>query len=352
MIITILVQVFCSNCASDELILYIDDDGNVRWALNGKDGGPKKVPAKYRLLVVCRSCSAELQDVMVESVSAPPPSVFLDSLYTMHSELSKLQAKIEAYLPGYKQLVEAMEAADCSPDRVEVQNPMHKLVKAQLDLSDAFSTLAVDSQRLKVLKPKSHVQEKLLRNVMMGTYRSYSDNMFSFRNLKNHLSEFVPMETMSMIQTSLSMQSLERVHVVIQQLTFEAMNLEKQCKLDDAFLLPIITISKHMDTEFKEFVEDRNESWETHSQAVMKFIEEEIKNDHRRIKIDSVMLRYRQPQVIHYLVVSQCSSLIHECYRELQAKTIDRQFKMVKESLHDACEKLDNILLKINATGV
>lgn len=342
------MQVFCSNCASDELILYIDDDGNVRWALNGKDGSPKTVPVKYRLLVVCRNCSEELQSLIVESVSAPPPSVFLDSLYTLHTELSKLQAKIEAYLPGYKQLVEAMEAVDCSPDHVEVQNPMHKLVKAQLDLSDAFSTLAVDSQRLKVLKPKSHIQEKLLRNVMMGMYNSYSDNMFSFRNLKNHLSEFVPMETLSLIQASLSMQSLERVHVVVQQLTFEALALEQQYKLDDAFLLPIITISKHMDTEFKEFVENRKESWEAHSQAVLTFIEEEMKSSHRRIKIDNVMLRCRQPHVIHYLVVSQCSSLIHECYRELQAKTIDREFRMVKESLHEACEKLDNILLKIN----
>lgn len=345
-------QVFCSNCAADELILYINEDGSVRWALNGKDGGPTKVPARYRLLVVCRNCSVELQDIILEGMSAPPPSVFLDSLFTLQSQLSKLQAKIEANLPGYKQLVESMEAADCSPKRVEDKHPMRKLVKAQLDLSDAFSTLAIDSQRLKALKPNGHVQEKLLRNVMMGMYRTYSDNMFSFRNLKNHLSEFVPMETMGMIQASLSQQSLERVHVVVQQLTLEALNLEHQYKLDNAFLTPIITISKHMDTEFKDFVEQREENWEAHSKAVMKFIEEELKNRRPRIQINSMVLLYRQPHVIQYLVVSQCSSLIHECYRELQAKTIEREFKMVKESLHEACEKLDSILLKLNAIGV
>ena len=290
--------------------------------------------------------------MMLESVSAPPPSIFLDSLFTLHSQLSALCVKIESALPGYKQLVEAMDAADCSPDHVKEKNPMRKLTKAQLDLSDAFSTLAVDSQRLKALKPRTHVQEKLLRNVMIGMYRSYSDNMYSFRNLKNHLSEMVPIETLSMMQASLSQQSLERVHVVIQQLTFEALNLEQQYKLDDTFLLPIITISKHVDTEFKEFIESHTESWETHCQAVLKFIEEEIKNHRKRIKIDGDMLRCQRPQVIHYLVVSQCSSLIHECYRELQAKTIDREFKMVKKSLHEACKQLDEILIKLNAVGV
>jgi hypothetical protein len=348
----VFLQVFCSNCAAEELILYTDDDGSVRWALNGKDGGPSKVPAKYRLLVVCRNCAAELQDIMVEGISAPPPSVFLDSVFTLHSQLSNHQAKIESALPGYKRLVEAMDAADSSPDHVKEKNPMQKLIKAQLDLSDAFSTLAVESQRLKALKPKSHTQEKLLRNVMMGMYHSYSDNMYSFRNLKNHLSELVPMQTLSLIQTSLSQQSLERVHVVVQQLTFEALNLQEKYKLDSSFLLPIVNISKHMDTEFKEFIE-RKDSWDVHCQVIQKFIEEEIGNHHHRIKIDGAMLRRRDPHhAIHYLVVSQCSSLIHECYRELLAKTIDREFKLVKESLHEACEQLDRVLTKLNATGV
>lgn len=345
-------QVFCSNCANDELILYIDENGEVKWGLNGKAGGPTKVPEKYRLLVLCSSCSLELQGMLMESVSKPPPSVFFDSLHTLHSQLSKVSAKIDKDLPDYKQLVEAMDASDSSPDHVKEKHPMRLLIKAHVDLSDAFSCLAVESQKLKVLKPKSPIQEKLLRNIMVGVHRSYSNNMFSFRNLKNHLSELVPMETLKLIQSNLSLQTLERVHVLIQHLTFEALYLQGQFNFDDRFFAPIITISKHMDAEFKEFIEARDESWERHTKAIMEFIQEETKSKKRLIKIDSEVLRCHQAHVIHYLVVSQCSSLIHECYRELQAKTMDREFRMVKESLSEACEKLDMILVTQNAIGV
>lgn len=339
-------QVFCSNCAGEDLILYLDEDEEVRWALNGKEGGPTDKPDRFRLLVVCQSCSLELQDILVEKICRPRPSVFLDSLTNLHAKLSKELALIETNMPGYKQLVESMEASDCSPRHIEDRHPMRRLIKAQLDLSDAFSSLAVDSQVLKTLRPKSHLQEKLLRNVMMGTYRSYSDNMFSFRNLKNHLTELVPIETMGVIQESLSQQSMERVHVIVQQLIYEALNLEHKYRFDNGFFTPIITISNHIDSEFKEFTERRGESWGDHGKVIMRFIEEQMKNGHNMIKIDEAL---RQTKTVHYLVVSQCASLIHECYRELQAKTIDREFKMVKESLREGCEKLDSTLLTLNS---
>ncbi len=345
-------QVFCSKCATDELILYMDENGEVMWALNGKEGGPKEVPQKFRLLHVCQNCSTELQGMLAESVCAPPPCTFLDSLNALHTELSALQAKIAMNLPEYNQLVEAMDVADSSLSHVKEKNPMQKLIKAQSDLSDAFSSLAVESQKLKRLKPKSYIQEKLLRNIMVMTYRAYSDNMFSFRNLKNHLSELVPMETLEVIQTTLSQRSLERVHVVIQQLTLEALQLEHRHKFDNKFFTPIVNISKWIDIEFKEFIEERGESWEDHNTVIKKFIEEELKFKHLRIKLDPNMLDQYPTQVIHYLVVSQCSSVIHECYRELQAKTIDREFRKVKKSLHEGCKELDGILVFLHDIGV
>lgn len=342
-------QVFCSNCVIDELILYFDEAGEVKWALNGKDGGPTKEPEKFRLLTICLNCSTELYNMLMEEISAPPPPVFLDTLEGLHSELSKMQAKIDSTLPGYTHLVECMDMTDNSPSHVAERHPMRKLIKTQSDLSDAFSSLAVESQKLKQMKPISRTQEKLLRNVMLGMYRFYSENMFSFRNLKNHLAEIVPMETLDAIQATLSMQSMERIHVVIQQLVLEALKLEHQYKIDSKFFSPIIDITNSMDVEFKEFFNERGEDWEEHNEVVMKFIEKEMTSDRRLIKINKGVLRQGQPQVIHYLVVSQCSSIIHECYRELQAKTIDREFRKVKENLHDACEQLDMILLRMNS---
>lgn len=254
---------------------------------------------------------------------------------------------MESNLPNYKQLVESMDATDQSP---KDRHPLRRLIKTQSDLSDAFSCLAVESQKLKQLMPETRTQEKLRRNVIVGTYRFYSDNMFSFRNLKNHLSELIPIKTLDIIQSMLSLQCMERIHVIIQQLTLEALHLETVFKFDDRFFAPIILISQNMDIEFKDFIDQRdNENWDTHNKVVSQFIHEEMKNKRNLIKINSDVLKCNHPQVIHYLVVSQCSSLIHECYRELQAKTIDREFKKVKESLYDACQKLDTILVSINS---
>ena len=342
-------QVFCSICATEELILYFDETRKVRWALNGKDGGPTKAPEKFCLLVICLNCSTELNKMMNENVSAPPSHGFLDTLEALHSQLSKMQAKIDSNLPGYTYLVECMDVTDNSPSQVEIRHPLRTLIKTQSDLSDAFSSFAVESQKLKRMKPATQMQEKLLRNMMLGVYRFYSENMFSFRNLKNHLAEIIPMETLGDIQDTLSTQSMERIHVVIQQLTLEALKLEHRYKFDNKFFSPIIDIANIMDVEFQEFAHKRGDNWNEHNQIVMEFIEKEMKSDRQLLKINKGALKQGHPQVIHYLVVSQCSSIIHECYRELQAKTIDREFSKVKENLHDACEQLDMVLIRMNS---
>ncbi len=341
-------QVFCAKCVNDDLLLYFDDAGKVKWALNGKDGGPTKEPVKFRLLTICHKCSSVLHATLMDDLCAVPPPVFLDKLKSLHTNLSTMQSKIDASLPTYMHLVECMEMSDDSPSHVAERHPLRKLIKAQTDLSDAFSSLAVESQKLKQLKPSTRTQQKLLKCVMMGTYRFYSDSMFSFRNLKNHLAEIVPMETLGDIQATVSLQAIERVEVLIQQLVLEALALEGQFKFDCDFFGYIIDITNSMDKEFKDFVISRQEDWDEHHAFVMEFIEKEIKEHRRLIKINESVRKLKKPWVIHHLVVSQCSSIIHECYRDLQAKTIDREFKGVKLKLQTACLKLDEILVQLN----
>ena len=342
-------QVFCSNCVSEDLILYINDVGKVQWALNGKDGSLTKEPEKFRLLTICLNCSTELNSMLKEDLSSPPPPIFLGTLEVLHSQLSKMQAKIDSTLPGYTYIVECMDMTDNSPNHIKVKHPMRTLIKTQSDLSDAFSSLAVESQKLKQMKPTTQIQEKLLHNIMFGVYRFYSENMFSFRNLKNHLADIVPMDTLGAIQATLSMQSMERVHILIQQLTLEALKLEVRYKFDNKFFIPIIDITNIMDVEFKEFVQQRGNDWEQHNKIIMEFIEREMTSEHKLVVISKEVLQQGDHRKIHYLVVSQCSSTIQECYRELQAKTIDREFGKVKVSLHNACMQLDMILVKINS---
>jgi len=342
-------QVFCSKCVKDELLLYFDESGTVKWAINGKDGGPTKEPEKFRLLTVCQKCSSVLHDMLKAELCAAPTPVLLDRLKALHSGLSTMQSKVASTLPTYMNLVECMDMTDESPSHIAERHPLRKLIKTQIDLSDAFSRLAVESQKLKQLRPATRTQQKLLKAIMMGTYRFYSDNMYTFRNLKNHLADIVPMETLDDIQGTVSMQAAERLEVLVHQLVLEAIALEDQYKFNNDFFPFIIDITNRMDVEFKEFVLSRGEDWEEHRKFVMAFIKTEMKENRRRITICDALKTRRKPHVIHHVVVSQCSSLIHECYRDLEAKTIDREFPTVKKNLQIACLKLDEILVVSNS---
>lgn len=338
-------QVFCSDCCKDEIVVYLEErEGEPKWGINGKSGGPKTTPTRYEMYPVCLSCSTELQSMLLESLSksSVQDSCFMNNVYNLHQSLSKLQEKVDCWLPEYEQLVDAMDIVDNSPRNVEERHPLRKLAKAQSDLSDALTVLAVQSQKLKLLQPQSPLQERLLKQVMLGTYMFYQEHMFQFRSTRHRLAEHMPHDHLVTIQKVLSQQSMERVHIVIQQLMYEALNLEKRHRFESEFFKDVIEIVHSIDEEFKPFLEEKGESWNDHSEVVKLFIKEDIQKGRHRIKLSQ---QTSHPEYIKYDVISQCASVVQECYRELQAKTMDREFRKTKKSLNDARLKLDEALV-------
>ena len=339
-------HVFCRNCTQDEILLYVSDDGKARWAVNGKDGGPTTTPARYEMFPICPNCSNELQIMMLERLTVPTPKMddFFDDLHTLHTGLSKVQDRIEECLPEYQGLVDTLDVIDNSPQMVKGRNPLQNLIKAQSDLSDAFSALAVGSQRLKSLKPKTESQQRLLRHAMIGTYQFYSENMYHFRCTRQRLSELMPIDHLDEIQLVLSQQSMERIHVLIHQLMYEALNHEKRYNFDNSFFQHIVLVLEKIEGEFKPFLEERGEEWDMHMDILMQFVQEQLKTNRNLIKLRRDIAS--RPSSVRAEVIRQCVSKLHECLRELQAKTIDREFKGTKESLYRACSELDVTFVK------
>ena len=240
-----------------------------------------------------------------------------------------------------------MDVEDNSPRDIKDRHPLRKLAKAQSDLSDALSILAIESQKLKLLRPQTTLEEKLLKHMMIGTYHFYQEHMYHFRCTRQRLAEHTPHEHLVEIQKVVSQQSMERVHIVVQQLIYEALNLEKRYKFESSFFEDIIEIIRAVEEEFKPFLEGRGESWEQHSEVVKMFLKGEAQNNRSRIKLSQETLT--SPDYIKYVVISQCSSVVHECYRELEAKTMDREFRKTKKSLNDARLKLDAALIQPNS---
>ena len=341
-------QVFCPGCCKDEIVIYLEErEGEPRWGINGKSGGPKTTPLRFEMYPVCSSCSAELQSILLENISkssSGQDGSFMDDVSKLHQSLSKLQQKVEEWLPQYEQVVDAMDIVDNSPRNLEDKHPLRKLAKAQSDLSDALTVLAVQSQKLKLLKPQSPIEQRLLKHMMIGVYQFYQEHMYHFRCTRKRLAEHTPTEHLMEIQRVLSQQSMERVHIVVQQLMYEALDLEKRYKFDNSFFMDIIEIIRSIEDEFKPFLEEKGDSWDDHSEVVKMFIKEEVTNNRRRIKLGHNI--GSNPQYIKYVVISQCSSVVQECYRELEAKTMDREFRKTKTSLNDARLKLDEALLQ------
>ena len=339
-------QVFCTSCTKDEILLYLTEDGGAKWAINGKEGGPATRPDRYETLPICGDCSRELQSILLSDMNLPEPEQadFMEQLSHLHRKLTDLQNKLETWLPNYQKIVDALDIEDSSPNSVEGRNPLRELIKSQSDLSDAFSQLAVQSQKLKQLQTQTDTQEKLLKHVMIGTYQYYSENMYLFRNTKMRLAELIPVEPLMEIQAAISQQSMANVHTMVQQIMYEALNLEKQYRFENSFFRYIMDLISNIELELKPFLERRNENWGDHCEIVKKVVQEQIKSS-RRIRVDGVPRNNpRSAPYVRCVVISKCSQIVQKCFRELQAKTINSEFTKTKESLNNACTQLDSLL--------
>ena len=342
-------QVFCTDCTKGEIILYTEGE-MAKWAINGKSGGPKSPPERFELLPICPDCSTELEAILVEDLTTEPEAKvisFLDQLVPVQKELMELQEKIEMWLPRYQKIVDAMDIEDKSPQAVGGRHPIRELSKAQSDLSDVFSQFAIKSQELKGLQrqARTDTQQKLLQHIMVGTYQFYSENMYLFRGYRDHLADYIPPGSLDEIQSHVNLQSMERVHVLLQQIMYEALNLQKHFGFGDDFLQYYVAPIESIEEEFKVFLEKKGESWEEHEHCVSEFVKSEM-HSNRRIKIDA-SLPCGQTRSVTYVksrVASECLRMVHSCSRELSAKTNEKEFLKTKDSLLEASCKLDSIV--------
>ena len=92
-------QVFCKECSKDEIVIYLEEkDGEPKWGVNGKSGGPTTTPVRFEMYPVCSRCSTELQSMLLENLTKSSnqadESNFMNDVYRLHQSLSKLQEKV------------------------------------------------------------------------------------------------------------------------------------------------------------------------------------------------------------------------------------------------------------------
>ena len=349
-------QVYCKSCISEDLMLFItSDDPVAHWAINGKTGTPVKQPRSFTTLPLCKICSPLLEQILVEELEEPVEQLcdaqedFMDSLVNLETILHRAKLRIENWLPQYQKMVDSMDVVDGSPKSIQSKSPINDLACAQSNLSDQFSQLAADSQKLRLLEPHTHTQIKLLKHVTMAIYQFYSENMFMFRVSRKRLADLMPIETIELIQQAINKMSIERVHIFMRQITFEAMNLEIGYKLVSTNITaPLVHCVGILEDELEEYLKTINENWQKHAQAVQQMVREDYEGSNpegkkrRRLKIpERVPKTPFRNIIIQHKLLAQCSHCIHESLRELEAKTPDVFFHSTKVTIKQLGQDFD-----------
>lgn len=347
-------QVYCGSCTKEEIILFINNDEGCKWAINGKTGTPTVKPRSYTLLPVCDMCTGELANILVDELESEEEldleeEDFMESLSKLQSSLYRIKARIELRLPQYQKLVDSMDVVGGAPRTVHSKNPIYDLAHSQFNLSDHFSQLAVESQALRKLSPLTPLQCKLLKNMIIGTCNFYNENMYLFRMARNRLSELMPIESLEMIQRALNIRSIERVHLLIRQITFEAMNLEIGHKMVISEITsPLVECVELLEDEVERYFNEVGENWQKHSRAVSQLIREDFEGTNsegkkcRRLKVPSRAKKTPFRHIIlKYKILLQCSHYLSETLRELDAKTPDNCFVNTKSTIKSVQENFD-----------
>ena len=351
-------QVYCSSCTKAELIIFLPNNGcsSPQWAINGKAGTPTSSPHAIVFLPVCNMCERELEGILIDEIEAlaseeeeEEEEDFMDSLSQLHSSLYRMKSRIEIWLPQYQKLVDSMDIVDGQ------SKPVSHLAKSQSNLSDQFSQMAVESQKLRRLEPLTPSQAKVLKNVTIAMYNFYSENMYLFRTSKEKLGEVMPVESMELLQEAVDLISYERVHIIVRQITFEAVNLELSYKLTGStFTQQLVHCTEIMEEEGEIYFAKKRKNWEKHLKDVQRMVQEDFEGTNptgekrRRLKLPKNIKK--QPHyklVICYKLLSQCCNYLKKSSRELDAKTTENVFGRTKAELSSVCDVFDKEKIKL-----
>jgi len=321
----------CTSCIKEDLLIYIGEDGESKWGLNGVTAFTTK-PSKYCLLFACNECKPELEQLLLDAmkkeeeieelVEEKEQSVtFFEELIPVQSRLWKMQCNISNWLPAFIKDTDIFTSESGSSKLVG----MHSLAKANVDLSDTFSKMSITSQKLRVLKPTTRAEAVVLSNCVKGTLLFYSENMYLFRQALKSLADFAPADILDSIQAIVCETTIRNVLIVCKSICFNVLYLQKECSIDGAAVQLLADLVSSLEEDFKVALkQSKGEDYEELIQKIDELVQSELKT-HPRIR----MPRSKSKKV----VFKQCVGPLRSCRRELEAKTPKKDFEQTKGML-------------------
>ena len=321
----------CTGCVKEDLLLYINEDGESKWGLNGVVAFTTK-PSKYCLLFACSKCRPELEQCLLVAMKKEEEELediaeenehsvtFFEQFIPVQSNLWNMQCDISNWLPNFTKDVDYFTEPNASAKVVG----MHSLTKANIDLSDTFSKLSITSQKLRTFRPTTKGEAVVLNNCVKGTLLFYSENMYLFRKALKSLNDFAPADVLTGIQAIVGETTIRNVLTLCKSICFNVIMLEKEYAVNQ--LVQLLTdLVESLEDDLKIALEQsKGEDYEETVQKINEIVQLELKS-RRRIRGS----RSKSGAA----VFKQCAKQLNSCRRELEAKTPKKEFQNTKEML-------------------
>ena len=346
-------QVFCKECGgNDSIVIYLEDKQcEPKWTINGKGRVDKmKVKASFELYAICSGCASDLETILAEDkVISRQNSPSMLSALAVYKSVSKLQRKLDVWLPKYRQEVDTLEGAT---DITTIDDAKKKrLAKLHLDTYEVLSAVKYrnDTELLKLTPEQEQVHGKIHKRLQKGTFQRYDEHSNQFLDSRDHLIECCPLaiEDLFEVQRESSRKSMESVYIDISQLHDDLSRYTEKFSLDPSLLECMSEIIQSIREEFKPFLRDR-ESFDKHFEVAM--IDRKS-----RIEISGSLESgsdETNAKLKRIIVVSQCSIIVNGCYYRLEAEVRDMEFPLTKQLLDKTRKKLESATTQGNSYSI
>lgn len=318
----------CTSCVKEDLLIYINEEGESKWGINGVVAFSTK-PSKYCLLFACNECKPELEQYLLDAMKKEEELedlmeeneqsvTFFEELIPLERKLWKMQCDITNWLPGFIKSVDSFSVTNSTSKSVG----LHNLAKANIDLSDTFSKMSITSQKLRTLKPTTKAEAVVLSNCVKGTLLFYSENMYLFRQALKSLADFAPAYVLDSIQAIVCETTIRNVLTVCTSICLNLLHLEEACSIDKAALKLFAELVSSLEDDFKIALKrSKGEEYEELIQQINEFVQLELKD----------CPRIRTPRSKSKIAVyKKCVGPLRSCRRELEAKTPKKEFEETK----------------------
>ena len=327
-------QVFCTECSQDKMIVYLEEkDGEPKWGINGKVGPQSTDLERFELYKICSICSDTLQTIFHENVAIESELLktytFMDSIVQLQRSVTTLQNKIDEWLPDYIQALEALNG-----DEVGKMSREHKkkLAKLHFDVTHAQSVVEKMRCRFQHLQPQTSVQKKMLQNTQRGIQKIYEEHNYQMKQTNDLLSKDM-IDELREVQNLASKRSMERVSADVYQMAADVVEHRDRYNLDDIIPDEADKILHSIDKEFL-----REYPWKENYESMMM-----IRRKSFQIESSSQSAAMT-PASVQRMIADHCSSVAQNCFMQLEANTLEIEFRDTKNGLKNAWMKFESLL--------